>query len=101
METIAAILEQRLRAALAGWAEADAKVQPVNDPRFGDYQTNVAMILAKQQRANPRQVAQQIVDKLEVADCSEKPEIAGAGFINFRLKHEWLSARFGELRNDP
>lgn len=100
METIAAILEQRLRTALAGWAEADAKVQPVNDSRFGDYQTNVAMVLAKQQRANPRQVAQQIVDKLDVADCCEKPEIAGAGFINFRLKPEWLAARFGELRND-
>lgn len=100
METIAAILENRLRAALAGWAEADAKVQPANDPRFGDYQTNVAMVLAKQQRANPRQVAQQIIDKIDVSDCSEKPEIAGAGFINFRLKPEWLASRFGELRKD-
>ncbi|RYD80995.1 MAG: arginine--tRNA ligase, partial [Verrucomicrobiaceae bacterium] len=101
MDTIAAILERRLRAAFAGWLEADAKVQQVNDSRFGDYQTNVAMILAKQQRANPRLVAQQILDKLDLGDCCEPPEIAGAGFINFRLKREWLATHFGELRKDP
>jgi arginyl-tRNA synthetase len=102
MDTISAILEERLRKAFAGWADfADAKVQQVNDARFGDYQTNAAMILAKRQRANPRQVAQQIIDKLEVADISNAPEIAGAGFINFRLKPEWLSKQFEQLRTDP
>jgi len=71
-----------------------------NDTRFGDYQSNIAMILAKQAKANPRQLAQQIIDKLEVADLCAPPEIAGAGFINFRLKPEWLSARFGDLSRD-
>ena len=75
-------------------------MQAANDARFGDYQTNVAMILAKQQRANPRQVAQQIIDKLNVADLSETPEIAGAGFINFRLKTAWLGVRAAQLLGD-
>jgi arginyl-tRNA synthetase len=100
METIAQILEARLRAALAGFPEAEARVNATADIRHGDYQTNVAMVLAKQQRANPRQVAQQIIDQLDVADLSAPPEIAGAGFINFRLKPEWLSAQFARLLAD-
>ncbi len=92
--TISSVLESKLRAALHG---ADAKVSAATDARFGDYQTNAAMILAKQQRANPRQLAQQIIDKLNVAEMCEPPEIAGAGFINFRLKPTWLAQRFAEL----
>jgi arginyl-tRNA synthetase len=79
---------------------AAAKVQPVGDARFGDYQTNVAMTLAKAQRTNPRALAQQIIEKLDVADICAPPEIAGAGFINFRLKPEWLAKRFAEMAND-
>lgn len=101
METIPALLIARLRAALSSdFPDADPKVMAANDPRFGDYQTNIAMILAKQAKANPRQVAQQIIDKLEVADLCATPEIAGAGFINFRLKPEALTARFTELSSD-
>ena len=95
--TISALLESKLRAALDG---TEAKVSAATDTRFGDYQTNVAMILAKQQRANPRQVAQQIIEKLDLADMCESPEIAGAGFINFRLKPAWLAQRFAELSTD-
>ena len=101
METIADLLESRLRTALAGLGESDARVQAANDTRFGDYQTNAAMILAKQQRANPRQLAQQIIEKLDVADLCEPPEIAGAGFINFRLRPDALAQRFAELAADP
>ncbi len=96
--TISSLLESKLRAALDG---AEAKVSAATDTRFGDYQTNVAMILAKQQRANPRQVAQTIIEKLELADMCEPLEIAGAGFINFRLKPAWLAQRFAELCTDP
>ncbi len=101
METIAQLLDARLRTALAGFAETEARVTAATDARFGDYQTNVAMVLAKQQRANPRQVAQQLIDRLEVADLCAPLEIAGAGFINFRLKPEWLTGRFAELFADP
>ena len=101
MQTISALLESRLRTALAGFDGAEARVQAAGDARFGDYQTNAAMVLAKSQRANPRALAQQIIDKLDVADLCAPLEIAGAGFINFRLKPEWLAARFAELAADP
>lgn len=95
--TISSLLESKLRAALDG---AEAKVSAATDARFGDYQTNVAMILAKQQRANPRQVAQQIIEKLDLGEMCEPPEIAGAGFINFRVKPAWLAQQFAQLCTD-
>jgi arginyl-tRNA synthetase len=98
--TISSLLEQKLRAAAAGLGEVDAVVQAAKDTRHGDYQTNVAMILAKQQQANPRQVAQQIIDKLELGDMCEPPEIAGPGFINFRLKPAWLAGHFARFLQD-
>ena len=101
METIPALLESLLKSALAGVSEAAAKVTPTADSRFGDYQTNVAMILAKEQRVNPRQLAQQIIGKLDVSALSEPPELAGAGFINFRLKPAWLAERFSQFVSDP
>ena len=102
METVPTLLVSKLRAALADLAPAaHPHVSSATDARFGDYQTNVAMTLAKQQRANPRQLAQQIIDRLDVSDCCEPPEIAGAGFINFRLQPAWISARFAQLLADP
>jgi arginyl-tRNA synthetase len=101
METIPSLLAARVRAALAGIADVSPHVSSATDSRFGDYQTNVAMALAKQLKANPRQLAQQIIDKLEVADLCEPPEIAGAGFINFRLKTAWLAQRLSQLAADP
>jgi arginyl-tRNA synthetase len=65
---------------------ATVLVRPCPDPKFGDYQTNALMSLAKARKINPRQLASDVVAKLEVGDCCEKVEIAGAGFLNFRLK---------------
>ena len=101
METIPVLFEDRLKAALAGISDASPMVMPATDPRFGDYQTNVAMILAKQQRVNPRQLAQEIIGKLDVAGLSEPPEIAGAGFINFRLTPGWTAERMAQFAQDP
>jgi arginyl-tRNA synthetase len=105
METLQSILEARLRravhAVIGESAMPDVPVTPATDARFGDYQTNVAMVLAKQQRANPRQLAQQIIEKLDVAEMCEPPEIAGAGFINLRLKPAWLAEHFSKLAGDP
>ena len=50
---------------------------------------------------NPRVVAQEVIDRVDVAELCATPEIAGAGFINFRLKPEWLAAQFAELSGDP
>jgi len=100
METIAQILESRVQSALAGIADVAVRVSAAADTRFGDYQTNVAMIVANRQKSKPREVAQQILDKLDVADISAPPEIAGAGFINFRIKPEWLTGQFARLLAD-
>jgi arginyl-tRNA synthetase len=100
METLQSILEARLRAAVSDVTDLIPQVQAAADRRFGDYQTNIAMVLAKQQKSNPRQLAQSIVERLEVSDISLKPEIAGAGFINFRVRTEVLEARMLELAGD-
>ena len=100
METIQSLLESKLRVALGDAADFPLQITPTADARFGDYQTNVAMILAKRLRANPRQLAQQIIEKLDVAEFSDAPEIAGAGFINFRLKPDFLARRLTELVAD-
>ncbi|HEY2343141.1 MAG TPA: arginine--tRNA ligase, partial [Chthoniobacteraceae bacterium] len=100
METISFLLESRLRNALVGMGQIEPKVQAAQDTRFGDYQTNAAMILAKQFRTNPREVAAQIVEKLDLAGICEPPQIAGPGFINLKLEGGWLVRRFAELSAD-
>src|ERR1700679_4028666 len=66
-------------------------IRPCPDPKFGDYQSNALMSLAKARKLNPRQLATDVVVKLDVSDVCEKVEIAGAGFLNFRLKNSVLS----------
>ena len=101
MDTIPAVLAGRLRAAIGSIGPIDPVVAPATDPRFGDYQTNAAMLLAKQQRANPRQLAQQIIANLDIAGLCEPPEIAGAGFINFRVTPAWIQERLAAQAADP
>lgn len=82
-------LEQRLQAAVtAVLPEANVSavlVRPCPDPKFGDYQSNALMAVAKERKMNPRQLATDVVAKLDVSEWCEKVEIAGAGFLNFRL----------------
>src|ERR1035437_7235599 len=61
------------------------------DPKFGDYQSNALMSLAKVRKLNPRQLATDTLAKFDVSDICEKVEIAGAGFLNFHLKNSVLS----------
>jgi arginyl-tRNA synthetase len=62
------------------------QVRPCPDLKFGDYQTTSLMLLAKERKLNPRQLATDVLAKLEVSEWAEKVEIAGAGFLNFRIK---------------
>ena len=91
---IQAELEQRLQeATLAHLPDADPSrvlVRPCADPQHGDYQSNALMGLAKQRKMNPRQLAEQVVETLDVAYWCEPVEIAGPGFLNFRLKPDAL-----------
>ena len=77
-----------------------AMVKPAQDAKFGDFQANCAMPLAKQLKSNPRDTAAQIIAKLEVGDLCHPPEIAGPGFINLRLRDDWLSGYLGQLAGD-
>jgi len=61
------------------------------DPKFGDYQSNALMSLAKGRKLNPRQLANDTLAKLDVSEICDKVEIAGAGFLNFRLKNSVLA----------
>ena len=68
-----------------------AMVKPTQDANFGDFQANCAMPLAKQRGTNPRALAAEIVGKLDIADLCQLPEVAGPGFINIRLRDDWLT----------
>jgi len=78
-------------------ADGDPLIRPSQDPRFGDYQCNAAMGLAKQLGKKPRDVAAELVQRLDVADLCAPPEIAGPGFINFSLTPECVSRRLGAV----
>ncbi|MCB1125074.1 MAG: arginine--tRNA ligase [Verrucomicrobiae bacterium] len=87
-------IEERLRAAVAQVApEADPGailVRPCPDARFGDYQTNALMALAKARRTNPRQLAQAVADAFDAPGLCDQIEVAGPGFLNFRLTPQAL-----------
>ena len=78
------LLQQAVLTVLPDADVSSALVRPC-DAKFGDYQTNALMSLAKTRKLNPRQLATDVVAKLDVSALCEKIEIAGAGFLNFRL----------------
>jgi arginyl-tRNA synthetase len=89
LSTIQSRVADALRA--AGIDESLAAVTPAADTRFGDYQTNAAMVAAKSLKKNPREVAALILEHLNVEDLCEAPSVAGAGFINFKVLDAALS----------
>jgi len=73
-------------------ADADPQVRAAGDARHGDYQCNAAMALAGRLKAKPRDIAQRIVDAVDLSEIAQPPEIAGPGFINIRLLDSFLAA---------
>jgi len=103
MKTVIDILEEKITTAMtdvSGEADSPAIVRPATDPKFGDYQANGVMALAKKLKTNPRKLAEQVVDKLDVSDICEPPEIAGPGFINLRIKTDYLASQILEINAD-
>jgi len=70
--------------------EEEIKIEHPADVSFGDYSTNIAMILGKQAKINPKELAQQITNSIDTNEIVEKVGVAGPGFINFYLKPEFL-----------
>lgn len=83
------------------FADTDPLIVPASNPKFGDYQSNLAMSLAKPLKQAPRAIAETIVSHLDVSQICHPPEIAGPGFINFTLKPEYLEAQLNQLQSDP
>ncbi|HZY86203.1 MAG TPA: arginine--tRNA ligase, partial [Gemmataceae bacterium] len=99
-------LQQSLHAALSGLvpdaAPYAAMLKPAQGARFGDYQANCAMPMAKALggKQNPQDVAQSIVQRLDLGDVLEAPDVAGPGFINLRLRTDWLARQLQALARD-
>ncbi|MFQ5592014.1 MAG: arginine--tRNA ligase, partial [Phycisphaerae bacterium] len=92
MKSLCEQLSQRVREAMGRIGlEGDPLVRPAQDESFGDYQSNCAMGVARRSGNKPRDIAASIVENLDLSDMCHAPEIAGPGFINFRLKPDFLA----------
>src|SRR5262245_25489684 len=80
--------------------DADPIVGISQNEKFGDYQSNAAMGLAKQLKSNPRAVAEQIKAKLDLGQIASEVTIAGPGFINVRLNPLWIAQQLRNLAGD-
>lgn len=101
-QTLIELLDSRVCSALAaaGCGNAPAVIQPAGRPEFGDYQANGVMGAAKARKINPRQLAAEVIEKLDLAGVASKVEIAGPGFINITLAPEFLAALASEAFAD-
>jgi len=97
VSSLAALLSSRVEAVTG----IDPELRPATRPQFGHYQSNVALRLANTEGKPPREIAAHVIAKLEVADLCEPPEIAGPGFINFRLRTDVLAQAVTDQLVDP
>ena len=103
MKSAIDILNDRISEAMArvtGVQDCAAIVRPATDPKFGDYQANGVMALAKQIKTNPRKLAESVVAQLDISDLCEPPEVAGPGFINLRLKPDYVAGELLRIAGD-
>ena len=97
MLSLPAVLSARVETV----AGIDPELRPATRPQFGHYQSNVALRLAKTQGRPPREVAASLVEQIDVADLCEPLEVAGPGFINFRIRADVLAQVADEVLADP
>lgn len=104
IEKVKSTLIEEIKASIekANLAEdiPEIKVEIPKDTKNGDYSTNIAMVLTKIAKRNPREIAQAIVDNLDTSKANVKQvDIAGPGFINFYLDNQYLTAVIPEAIN--
>lgn len=97
MPSLPSIISQRI----ADVVGIDPELRPATKPQFGHFQSNVALRLAKIEGRPPRDVAQSIVERLDLGDLCEPLEVAGPGFINIRLSAHVLAGAASDLLADP
>jgi arginyl-tRNA synthetase len=102
-----ALLKSRFRPALAALVSNPARltelldmIRPAQDAKFGDYQANFAMPLKKELNKPPPEIATQIIAATNLADLCQPPEIAGPGFINLRLRDDWITEQLQRAIHD-
>ncbi|MEO0835508.1 MAG: arginine--tRNA ligase [Cyanobacteria bacterium J06642_3] len=103
MKSILEVLQIAVKQSLVAsfgeeYADTDPLVNATNNPKFGDYQANVALSLSKKLKQAPRAIAETIIANLDVADIAPDPQIAGPGFINFTLKADYLAGLLKEIQ---
>lgn len=98
------LIQEKFRQALASMVQDVepyvAMVKPAQEARHGDYQANCAMSLAKVLGKKPRDLAQEIAGQLDLGDLLQPAEIAGPGFINLRLRDDWIARRLRDMARD-
>ena len=76
-------------------------IVPATNPKFGDFQCNIALPLAKTLGEKPRAIAEKIVAVVDLSDICEPLAIAGPGFINLKLTNDYLVSQIKIIQNDP
>ena len=101
-------LRAELESCVAAWAAAhfpdlptEPWVRPCADERHGHFQTHLAMVAAKVNRLNPRELAEQLAKECPPPEGWEKPTVAGAGFVNYRVGPEAVGRAVDALRQEP
>jgi arginyl-tRNA synthetase len=105
MPTLRSLLTSRLEAAAAaafgdGVRLPDPLVLPTRDPRHGDYSCPAAMTAAKVLGGNPFELAERLAAAVELDDVCEPPEVVRPGFVNLRLRVDWLAGRVASESGD-
>lgn len=96
---LSAIVKSAFEKAFPGEDFAFVRVVPATDPKFGDYQCNDALKLAKQMKMNPREVASRVAANLTEGPF-DKVEIAGPGFLNLTVSATWLQHELQRIASD-
>ena len=102
MPSVLHLLDAAFRAALhaALGVDADPLLSVAQNEKFGDYQSNAAMGLAKAAKQPPRAVAEQVKAKLDLGQMATEVTIAGPGFINVKLSPTWLAQQIAAVAAD-
>ena len=101
-------LRAELEARVQTWAQTHFPqigsgpwVRPCTDPRHGHFQTHLPMVAAKQVGENPRDIASRLAKECALPPNWETPEIAGSGFVNYRVQPAAVAQALENLRKDP
>jgi arginyl-tRNA synthetase len=106
MKNVINDIRSRLKdAAIKAFGESLEGVEPAVDnasnPQFGDFQSNMAMTLSKQLKQPPRAIAEKILSNLDMDGVCEPATIAGPGFINIKLKNDFIESQINAIKTDP